>query len=703
LRNTQDAIIGVLGIYTDVTEERQVREELKLSRERLGYALQGANDGLWDWNLEDDSAYYSPRWLEMLGYAPGELPETVEAWSGLVHADDQPRATHALAAYLEGHAPRYQAEFRMLHKDGHWVDILSRAILAQDAAGQPVQPRRLIGTHMDISDRMQAEERLRESAFFLKETQRIGQVGGWRADPVRNTVMWTEGVYAILEIPLDYQPDLETALDFYPPGSREQVVDALRKTLDTGLPFTIQIAVRSSRGRHSWCELRGFPHRDSQGAIDYVMGTLQDISERKHAEQALRQLNAELEDRVRERTGQLESTTQALMLARDAAERASRAKSEFVANMSHEIRTPLNGVLGMAQVGYRDSQGQPRLHDTFGKILSSGKLLLGIINDILDFSKIEAGRLKIERVPVSLVEVIRECVSLMQERASAKKLVLRVKKAPDLPPACLSDPLRLGQVLMNLLSNAVKFTEEGSVTLSAALEGGDLVFKVIDTGIGMTREQAEKAFRPFEQADGSTTRKFGGTGLGLTITRRLVELMGGSLAVESTPGQGSVFEARLPYIPAVSPRAAPNGRTQAPHRALAGLKVLVVEDNLVNQAVLESALKDEGAEVVVANNGQEAVDCVAQSGAAAFDTVLMDIQMPVMNGHEATQRILELAPGLPVIGQTAHAFAEERQACFDSGMVEHLAKPIAQDDLVAAILRHLPARPEPEAPHPAEG
>ena len=255
---------------------------------------------------------------------------------------------------------------------------------------------------------------------------------------------------------------------------------------------------------------------------------------------AHQQLNEELEARVAARTAEL-------LKAKEEAERLAQVKSQFLANMSHEIRTPMNGVLGMAHVGKLRAAGQPRVEDAFNKILESGNLLLGIINDILDFSKIDTGEVKIENTPVDATLLAREVIELTRPRAAAKGLEIHLDLAAGLPPHGYSDPTRLRQILLALLSNAVKFTEAGHVGLSLACENGMLLARVADTGIGMTEEQLARIFNAFEQADGSTTRQYGGTGLGLAISRRLAELMGGRLGVESTPGVGSVFELRVPY------------------------------------------------------------------------------------------------------------------------------------------------------------
>jgi len=250
------------------------------------------------------------------------------------------------------------------------------------------------------------------------------------------------------------------------------------------------------------------------------------------------------------------------------------------------------------------------------------------------------------------------------------------------------DPLRLKQILVNLLSNAVKFTERGEVALRVAREGKETWFRVIDTGIGMNDEQLSRLFRPFEQADGSTTRKFGGTGLGLAISRNLANLMGGEIAVESATGAGSVFTLRLPLAAARAPdaREAPKAAEAGPR--LAHVRVLAAEDVETNRLILEDLLVSEGAHVIFAENGQEALERLEEAGVAGIDVVLMDVQMPVMDGHEATRRIRDLAPELPVIGLTAHALAEEREKCLASGMVAHITKPIDAEELVRAVRRH---------------
>jgi len=381
-----------------------------------------------------------------------------------------------------------------------------------------------------------------------------------------------------------------------------------------------------------------------------------------------------------------------------AAENLARVRSEFLANMSHEIRTPLNGVLGFADIGYRNYQNSDKARNAFAKIQASGKRLLGVINDVLDFSKIEAGKLNIEQTTLDIAEVVDHAIELVRERADAKQLPITVKLAPDLPENCLGDPLRLGQVLLNLLSNAIKFTERGRVELAVSRQGDRLLFLLSDTGIGMNESQLAELFNPFQQADASATRRFGGTGLGLAISKRIVELMQGEISVHSQPEVGTRVEVRLPYTPALAPASRPVSAAEHPparrEQPLAGLSILVAEDEVINQSILEENLREDGARVVMVGDGRQAVERIARDGRDAYDIVLMDVQMPEMDGYEACRQILAMAPDLPIIAQTAHAFSEEREKCLAAGMVGHLTKPIDTAALQELVRRHVPARAE---------
>jgi signal transduction histidine kinase/ActR/RegA family two-component response regulator len=377
-----------------------------------------------------------------------------------------------------------------------------------------------------------------------------------------------------------------------------------------------------------------------------------------------------------------------LVEARTDADEANRAKSEFLANMSHEIRTPLNAVLGMARIGLRET-GEHKVRERFERILDSGQHLLRVINDILDLSKIEAGMLVIESHPFQLSACVEDTVGMVSEQADTMGLLLSLSLDKVLPAWVQGDSLRLQQILLNLLSNAIKFTPEGEVSLSVKADGHMTRFQVTDSGIGMSQEEVKRLFTPFAQADTSTTRQYGGTGLGLAICHNLANLMGGDINAESRPEIGSVFTLSLP-LPMTEPVV---GKDIETHKQsgpqLKDLRILATDDMEMNRIILEALLEYEGAHVIFAENGQQAIDRLEEQMSSGFDVVLMDIQMPVMDGCEATRRIRKMEPGLPIIGLTAHALAEEREKCLAAGMVDHVTKPIDPDILIAAILRHI--------------
>ncbi|GAB4254844.1 MAG: hypothetical protein Kow0065_02370 [Methylomicrobium sp.] len=395
----------------------------------------------------------------------------------------------------------------------------------------------------------------------------------------------------------------------------------------------------------------------------FVVAVVTDVTERKEFE---------------------ENTQAALVEARKLAETQSR----FLANMSHEIRTPLNAILGFAEIAERSLDVPEKARDALQKISTSGKHLLAVVNDILDFSKLDAGRMKVELVPVSLYELLHECVDLYRETAEKNGLLLSIKIDETLPASCLIDPLRLKQVLINLLGNAVKFTESGKVVLQAGMLKNELKFQITDTGIGMTQEQLITLFKPFSQADLSATRKYGGTGLGLVISNKLVQLMGGSISVSSRYREGSCFTVSLPYRPAKTVVVQPEVDS-AEEFDFDGVHILLVEDVEFNRMLVEEILIAVGIRVTTAENGLEAVDAVEKAGPNGFDLVLMDIQMPQMDGYEATRRILKIAPDLPIVGLTANVFAEDRQSCLEAGMIDHLPKPINRAKLLSSIGRYL--------------
>ena len=461
----------------------------------------------------------------------------------------------------------------------------------------------------------------------------------------------------------------------------------------TGPILAIASTAQRVAETHSFAERVPAKTTDEVGVLASSFNTMLDEIVRRDAE--LAKQRRRLEQEVAERSG----VNSELTVAKDKAEEAVRLKSEFLANMSHEIRTPLNGVTGMIGLAL-DRCADPEIREQLQLARNSAVSLTAILNDILDLSRAEAGKLNIESVAFDLKATLRDCLSIFQLAVEEKRLRLTVDVAPECPEKLLGDPVRLRQVLTNLVGNAVKFTLEGSVHVRvSATAPGLLRFEVRDTGIGIPGDKLNVIFDAFTQGDGSHTRRFGGSGLGLTITKRLVTLMNGTIAAESEPGRGSLFTVVLP-LPAAGNSAPKAPRVGAfPPFELPKLRVLVAEDNLVNQKVAAGILRRQGWEVTVASNGRQACDAFLSD---RFDVILMDVQMPELDGLEASAFIRDRErqhslPRTPVIAVTAHASPAQHDQCIAHGMDSVVTKPIDITALMEAIQSAVSVAPDSAA------
>jgi PAS domain S-box-containing protein len=527
------AVDGTLAVTRDITDRARSERAIRDSEQRTELAIEGADLGLWDLDLRNGAFSHNARLIGMLGHETGGQELGFGKFVENLHPDDIDSLRSAFVAHLKGLVPRFESEFRLRHVNGSWVCVLARGkAVTRDATGRVL---RMIGTTLDVTARRHAEEALRESEEHMRLALDAAEMAAWRWDVATGTTSWSQDLQKILGLPPPTgYPDFR---DMVIAEDRAAFLEVGRAAINAGNTYEAEFRIRRTDGAVRWLLARGNISRDSEGRAVSIAGVTQDITRRKLAELDLDIHRHRLESLVDERTIQLSR-------AKEAAESANVAKSAFLANMSHEIRTPMNGILGMVHI-LRRSELTAKQRERLDIIDSAANHLLGILNDVLDISKIEAGKFVIDEAPLSVDNLLGRVASVLAESASKKGIDIVVDEN-SFQGHLIGDSTRLEQALLNFAGNAVKFTENGSVTLRATkvheTESSVLMrFEVDDTGIGIAPEAIPRLFHAFEQADNTMTRRYGGTGLGLAITRRLAELMGGEVGVESTPGIGSLF------------------------------------------------------------------------------------------------------------------------------------------------------------------
>jgi two-component system, sensor histidine kinase and response regulator len=833
-----DADVGLVRMVNHVSaaiNSLNFYRVLRESEEKYRTILESIEDGYFELDIAGSFTFFNDSLCRILGYPKDEL-------MGMNYRTymDQETTKNVYQVfnrvYTTG-APENGFDWVIIKKNGEKINLESSVSRMADAEGQPIGFR---GIARDISERYRAAEALRENEEKYRTLFEESRDAIFICDRVGEMLDANQAMLDLFGYNRSEMMEMnvwETNMD------RGDMARFAAAADQTGSVRDLEMRVKKKQGEQMICLVTATTRRTDDGHILVYQGIARDITEQKQAEADLRQYQEHLEELVEERTAELAKATLEAHQARKAADEANEAKGSFLANMSHELRTPMNAVIGMTHLALQ-TEVTPKQQDYLSKIQSSAHSLLGIINDILDFSKIEAGKLDMEAVDFSLDDVLENMSNLITVKVREKKdLEVLFDIDSDAPRRLVGDPLRLGQVLINLANNAVKFTESGEIVISVLVLSRDeervtLEFRVRDTGVGLTREQIGRLFQAFAQADTSTTRKFGGTGLGLTISKRLVNMMQGEIRVESEPGEGSTFiftalfdlrrgkdESRFipspdlrsmkvlvvddnatsrdilegilgsfsfkptlaasgeeglaelagadaddPYelvimdyrmpgmngieaarrikqntqlsrIPAVvmvtnygsetvmqqADEAGLDGfllkpvnpsvlfdaimhafgkETPRPPRAvqenasgmgvlsrIRGARVLLVEDNEINQQVAGEILEAAGLSVSLANNGQEAVDAVKKGD---FDAVLMDVQMPVMDGYTATREIRnwenqirnpQSAIRIPIIAMTAHALAGDREKSLDAGMDDHVSKPIDPELLFETLLK----------------
>jgi len=677
----------LLTIFRDITSLKEAEDRLRKERQRLADLIESLGAGTWEWTIPTGEVIFNERWARIAGYTVEELPCRIQTWLDLVHPEDNERSSQMLRKHFAGELDFYECECRMRSKSGEWIWILDRGRVIEWTADH--KPVRMVGAHIDITDRKHTETRLSEATAKIRQlAQAVEQspVSIVLCDRHANITYVNAAFSHVTGYSFDEAMGQNPRL--LKSGLMDQrIYDELWQALANGEIWRGEILNRKKNGELYWELAVIAPVLDEFGEVTAYLGVKEDITARKRADEDLRKANQELEAgvaRARELSQQ--------------AEAASRAKSEFLANMSHEIRTPLNGVIGMSEL-LLSTNLNPEQKNFAEVIHSGGKALLTLINDILDLSRIEAGRIELEQVAFDVHAIVHQVADILSSQARAKDLDFRCSIDPVAARQFLGDPSRLRQVLLNLAGNAVKFTAEGSVRIDIDVvesrrSHSTIRFSVTDTGIGIPRDHIPRLFQKFTQIDSSTTRKHGGTGLGLAISKQLVTLMGGTIGVESDDGQGSRFWFTVPLPSAMAePMPPTEHKTDAPSPSLPLRRgrVLVVEDNSVNQHVAGKLLRYLGIEADIVGDGEEAIAPV-ESG--RYDLVFMDVHMPVLDGFEATRAIRAL-PGtvrsIPVIAMTASAMTEDRDRCLDAGMNDFISKPISITALRTILARWLRA------------
>lgn len=561
------------------------------------------------------------------------------------------------------------------------------AISAVQAHGQ----WRAIGIVKDISERKNAEQALRRRDRYQRALLDNFPFLVWLKDTESRFLAVNQRFADACRQGTPEQLVGKTDIDIWPLDLAEGYRADDRTVLASGRSKSVEEAIIDDNGARKWSETYKSPV-ELDGELLGTVGFARDITERKQIDQELERHRQHLEDLVTERTTDL-------VKAKEAAESANVAKSVFLANMSHEIRTPLNAITGMAHL-IRRAGLTPKQTEQMSKLEAAGEHLLGIINAVPELSKIEAGKFVLEETDLSINALLNNIASMLQDRITAKRLRL-TRQIGALPMCLRGDPMRLQQALLNYAGNAVKFTERGFIALRVRCLEEDqrtalLRFEVEDSGIGIEPSALPRLFNAFEQADNSTTRKYGGTGLGLAITQKFAELMGGNAGVESQLGVGSTFwfTARLKKGTCVAITHSTE-KAQAAEAALAydhlGTRILLVEDEPINREIALINLEEVGLLVDTAENGLEALQHAAQT---AYALILMDMQMPEMDGLEATRKIRQLTgyADVPIIAMTANAFTEDKTRCFEAGMDDFITKPAAPDRLYEIVLKWLEKR-----------
>ncbi|MBK8783984.1 MAG: PAS domain S-box protein [Anaerolineales bacterium] len=684
----------VFWVARDITERKKYEEELRKSQEQYALAAEGANDGLWDWDIANNDIYYSPRWKSMLGYEVHELTKGFEDWENLIHPDDHDHAINSLDNYLAHKSDTYDVEIRLQHKNSSWLWVRDRGKALWDASGKAI---RMAGSHSDVTERKIAEESLRRRNDYLAASSEIGKIITSTLD--LNTI-FSKTVNLITERFSFYHASIfiveETGFNI---TLRESTGDAGAEMKKN--KHSLQINDKSIVGKvaqngnavvvndvqadptHKFNPL--LPETRAEAAIPLRIGNriigaidIQAKSVGAFTEDELNVMQT-LADQVAVAIDNARSfvlSQQAVMEMRE----IDRLKSQFLANMSHELRTPLNSIIGFSRVILKGIDGPVTelQQQDLTAIYNSGQHLLGLINDILDLSKIEAGKMELAFDEVNITDIAASVLSTMSGLVKDRPIQLKREIEPNLPTV-RADAIRVRQVMINLLSNAAKFTEEGDILVEVGLKSGptgrnEIQVSVTDTGPGISKQDQEKLFQAFSQVDDSPTRKTGGTGLGLSICQQLINMHGGRIWVDSEVGRGSTFRFTLPLF-----RKEREGDIPSVNNKV----ILSIDDDPQVIGLYDRYLQPQGYQVIPLTDPSRAVERVRQLRPFA---VTLDIMMPGVDGWQVLDALKSdsITRHIPVI---VCSIIEDLEKGFNLGATDYLVKPILEDDLVNALDR----------------
>lgn len=679
-RNSDGSPRAFIGSAYDITDRKLFEEKLKLSEERWKFAIDGANAGIWDWDIISNTVYYSDKAKELHGiFEKGNTFPAISYFTEKLLPEDKLRVVEEAYDLISGKSDRLESEYRIVHAEKGICWINDRAmVVSRDKDGKA---NRVIGIFFDVTEKKLLDEKLRESEQRWIFALEGSSSGVWDYNLLNGDVFYSQKLKELLGYSADepFENTINTWSKLVHPDDVDMANLQIQEFI-TGQRQTYENEQRAMHkdGSYHWYLNRAIiADKDEKGMATRLIGTVSDITNRK---------KNELE----------------LIKAKEMAEGSAKAKRLFLANMSHEIRTPMNAILGLSEQ-LRSSLLHPDQEFLINIINDAARSLQVLIDDILDFSKIEEGKLSLEYIDFDLHEQVRRIISMLLHKAQEKNISIRMDFDWKVAHIVKGDPNRLSQILINIVGNAIKFTREGYVLVTCRLqEAFDkkqlITFTVSDTGVGMTEESLGNIFTEFYQEDQSIARKFGGTGLGLSISKNLVELMGGDITIESKKNFGTQVHISIPfevsehkYLPNVRMEDAIN------KKVFANKKILLVEDNKVNRIVASIILKKMNMKIDEAENGKVALYYTQEN---EYDVILMDLQMPEMDGITTTRIIRENNIQTPIIALTANAVHDELEELLDKGFNSYLVKPFEEKKLLLKIQEQI-ERPE-DKPHVSE-